>query len=49
MFLVADMLLLVSGVALPSTVAFISGMLGCGIVCTAGTGWSPEAATVRTW
>jgi hypothetical protein len=49
MLLVAGMLLLVAGAALPSPVAFISGLLVVGSLAPQALASSPEAATVRTW
>ena len=48
-FLVAGMLLLVAGVALPNPVALISGLLIAGSSVPQALAGSPEAATVRTW
>ena len=48
-FLAAGVLLLVAGMALPSTVAFIFGMLVVGSFAPQALTSSPEAATVRTW
>ena len=49
MLLVAGMLLIVAGAALPSPVAFICGLLVVGSLAPQALASSPEAATVRTW
>jgi hypothetical protein len=48
-FLVVGALLLVLGVALPSTVAFVSGMLVMALGAPNAGPHSSEAAMVRTW
>jgi hypothetical protein len=48
-FLVTGMLLMVGGLALPSTVAFIVGMLVVGSSVPQGLPSTPTSAMVRTW
>jgi hypothetical protein len=48
-FLVTGMLLMVGGLALPSTVAFIVGMLVVGSSAPQGLPSTPTSAMVRTW
>jgi len=47
--LVTGMLLLLAGMALPSAVAFISGMLVLGSFAPQALPFTPETATVRMW
>jgi hypothetical protein len=48
-FLIAGLLLLVGGMALPSIVAFISGLLVVGSFAPQALPGNPESATVHTW
>ena len=47
--LVTGVLLMVTGLALPSAVAFVAGMLAVGLSAPAGRPHSPTAAMVRAW
>jgi hypothetical protein len=48
-FLVTGMLLLVGGMGLGSTVAFISGLLTVALSAPPSLPWTAETASVRTW
>jgi hypothetical protein len=47
--LVAGLLLLVTGLTLPGTVVFISGVLVVGLSAPQAVPWTQETAMVRTW
>jgi hypothetical protein len=49
MFLVTSALLIVTGVMLRSSVAFVSGLLLVGPCVPDALSWSPEAGMVSTW
>jgi len=48
-FLITGVLIMVVGLALPSAVAFVAGMLAVGVSVPAGRPHSPTAAMVRAW